>query len=62
MNKISSHTFKHTLRDIHKNTESRKFCFVLGAGSSFKSGIPTGGHLSEKKQKEITKDALKIFY
>jgi protein O-mannosyl-transferase len=53
MKKISSHTFKYTLRDIHKNTENRKFCFIIGAGASFKSGIPTGGELAEKWYKEI---------
>jgi tetratricopeptide (TPR) repeat protein len=54
---ISTHTFKHTLRDVHKNTENRKFCFVIGAGASRKSGIPTGGELSQKWFVEI-KDRL----
>ena len=53
MKKISSHTFKYTLRDIHLNTENRKFCFVIGAGASYKSGIPTGGQLAEKWFSEI---------
>lgn len=53
MKKISSHTFKHILSDIHKNTENRRFCFVIGAGASFKSGIPTGGQLAEKWYEEI---------
>jgi len=53
MKKISTHTFKHTLRDIHKHTESRKFCFILGAGASFKSGIPTGGQLAQEWYDEI---------
>lgn len=53
MKKISLHTFKHTLKDIHKHTQNRKLCFVLGAGASFKSGIPTGGHLAQKWYKEI---------
>ena len=53
MKKISSHTFKYTLRDIKSNTENRKFCFILGAGSSFSSGIPTGGKLAEKWFSEI---------
>jgi len=47
-------TFKHTLRDIHQNSLDRKFCFVLGAGASFKSGIPTGAHLADKWFEEIT--------
>ena len=53
MKKISLHTFKHTLRDIHKNTENRKFCFIVGAGASFKSGIPTGGQLAQKWFNEL---------
>lgn len=53
MQTISSHTFKYTLRDIHKKTESRKFCFILGAGASFSSGIPTGGELASLWFKEI---------
>ncbi len=53
MEKISSQTFKYTVRDIHKNTESRKFCFVIGAGASVKSGIPSGGELSDRWYKEI---------
>lgn len=53
MKKISLHTLKHTLRDIHTNTENRKFCFVIGAGASYKSGIPTGGQLAKKWYNEI---------
>ena len=53
MKTISTNTFKYTLRDIHKKTENRKFCFVIGAGASRKSGIPTGGELAEKWFKEI---------
>ena len=53
MKTISTHTFKYTLRDIHKNSENRKFCFVIGAGASRKSGIPTGGELSEMWFPEI---------
>ncbi len=53
MKTISLHTLKHTLRDIHVNTENRKFCFVLGAGASYTSGIPTGGQLAKKWFAEI---------
>lgn len=53
MKTISTLTFKHTLKDIHKNTETRRFCFVVGAGASRKSGIPTGGELAEKWFSEI---------
>ncbi len=53
MNIISSKKFKHTIKDIHKHTENRKLCFVLGAGTSVKSGIPSGGELAEKWFAEI---------
>jgi len=53
MKRISLQNFKYTLRDIHKNTENRKFCFVMGAGASYKSGIPTGGQLAKKWYDEI---------
>jgi Tfp pilus assembly protein PilF len=53
MKKISLHNFKYTLRDIHTNTENRKFCFVVGAGASYKSGIPTGGQLAKTWFAEI---------
>ncbi|GAB3935128.1 hypothetical protein [Mucilaginibacter myungsuensis] len=53
MKSISTLTFQHTLKDIHKNTDNRKFCFVLGAGASRKSGIPTGGELSKRWFSEI---------
>lgn len=53
MKTITTHTFKNTLRNIHKNTENRKFCFVIGAGASRKSGIPTGRELAEKWFTEI---------
>lgn len=53
MKTISSQTFKHTLKDIHKNTENRKFCFVFGAGASCKSGIPAGEELAKQWFDEI---------
>jgi len=53
MKVITTNTFRHTLRDIHKKTENRKFCFVIGAGASSKSGISTGRELSEKWFDEI---------
>jgi tetratricopeptide (TPR) repeat protein len=53
MKKISLHNFKHTLRDIHTNTENRKFCFIMGAGTSYSSGIPTGGQLAKQWFEEI---------
>ncbi len=50
---ISSKAFKHTLRDIHKNADNRRFCFIIGAGASRKSGIPTGGELAAAWFSEI---------
>ena len=54
MKTISIRTFKHTLRDIHQKSLDRKFCFLLGAGASFKSGIPTGADLAKEWFKEIS--------
>ncbi len=53
MNVISTKSFKHTIRDIHKNADNRKFCFVIGAGASRNSGIPTGGEMANKWFSEI---------
>jgi protein O-mannosyl-transferase len=53
MKVISTKSFKHTIKDIHKNADNRKFCFVIGAGASRKSGIPTGGEMADKWFSEI---------
>jgi len=53
LNKINTQTFKHILKDIHKSSENRKFCFIIGAGASVKSGIPSGEELAKKWFKEI---------
>ncbi len=53
MNVISTKSFKHTIRDIHKNADNRKFCFVIGAGASRNSGIPTGREMADKWFSEI---------
>lgn len=50
---ISLHKFKHTLKDIKKNSQHRKLCFVVGAGASVKSGIKTGGQLATEWYDEI---------
>jgi protein O-mannosyl-transferase len=54
MNVISTKSFKHTIRDIHKNADNRKFCFVIGAGASRNSGIPTGKEMANKWFSEIS--------
>jgi len=33
---------------INNKMEDRKFCFILGAGASVQSGIPTGGELATR--------------
>jgi Tfp pilus assembly protein PilF len=47
MKVIDTDLFIHTISDIHKNDDHRKFCFVLGAGASYTSGIKTGNDLAE---------------
>jgi hypothetical protein len=53
MKTISLHTLKHTLKDIHSLSDNRKFCFVMGAGASYKSGIPTGGDMAKQWYDEM---------
>jgi len=53
MKSISTTEFKHTLKDINENTENRRYCIVVGAGASRKSGIPTGGELATKWYNEL---------
>jgi tetratricopeptide (TPR) repeat protein len=36
-----------------KGTETRQYCFILGAGASKQSGIPTGAELAKQWLKEI---------
>lgn len=50
---ISLQNLKYTLRDIHSESANRKFCFIIGAGASVNSGIPTGGQLAKKWFDEI---------
>lgn len=60
MKTISLHTLKHTLKDIHSLSDNRKFCFVMGAGASYKSGIPTGGTMAKLWFDEIQKRTATI--
>jgi protein O-mannosyl-transferase len=55
MKVIDTDLFIHTIADIHKNDDHRKFCFVLGAGASYGSGIKTGNHLAKEWFIEIEK-------
>lgn len=38
---------------IDKTMKDRQFAFILGAGASFTSGIPTGQHLAERWLKDL---------
>lgn len=51
MNKISLKTFLyHFCKNIR---EDKKYCFILGAGASKQSGIPTGAELVQKWMAEL---------
>lgn len=50
---ISLKKFLNTFKEIHDTDIERKFCFVLGAGASVSSGIPTGATLAKKWLDEI---------
>lgn len=39
---------------LDQDSKSRKYCFILGAGASKQSGIPTGGELAKKWLEEIS--------
>jgi len=51
-NKLSVNEFVKQYILDHES-RSRKYCFILGAGASKQSGIPTGGELAKKWLKEI---------
>ncbi|MBX8567653.1 tetratricopeptide repeat protein [Pseudomonas cichorii] len=38
---------------IHSSMKDRQFAFILGAGASFTSGIPTGQHLAQRWLKDL---------
>ncbi|MBX3746596.1 MAG: tetratricopeptide repeat protein [Verrucomicrobiae bacterium] len=40
--------FLETFSDRHRNRGDRPFCFILGAGASQQSGIPTGGDMARE--------------
>lgn len=45
--------FLKRFRECHYAVSERPFCFILGAGASKESGIPTGGELVERWLKEL---------
>ncbi|MFV1885495.1 MAG: SIR2 family protein [Balneola sp.] len=55
--KITQKRLVKIFKDIKRlKSEEIKFCFLLGAGASFSSGIPTGFTLSKKWYDEIKED------
>ena len=56
MTKPEEITLKELLRLFSDKGENEKFCFILGAGASKPSGIPTGAELAEEWLKEIEED------
>jgi tetratricopeptide (TPR) repeat protein len=43
----------HFMRIINKSRLGRRFCFIIGAGASIQSGIPTGAELVKKWLEEL---------
>jgi len=55
--KISQKSLVRLFKDTHENEKSDlRFCFLLGAGASRSSGIPTGAGLAEQWYAEIKDD------
>lgn len=50
---ISQNSLVQLFKDAY-DSENIRFCFLLGAGASVSSGIPTGAALAEKWHGEIT--------
>lgn len=53
--KITIEGFLDEFVQRHEQMTDRPFCWVLGSGASFQSGIPTGGALATQWLKEIHK-------
>jgi len=51
--KINTVGFLSEFERRHKLLPDRPFCWVLGSGASFQSGIPTGGVLTLQWLKEL---------
>jgi tetratricopeptide (TPR) repeat protein len=52
--RMSIKTFlEHFMRIINKSGLGRRFCFIIGAGASIQSGIPTGAELAKKWLEEL---------
>lgn len=53
MDRITTKEFIRVFKDISKHSSDKKFCFILGAGASKSSGIPTGEEMSKYWLDEI---------
>jgi len=52
MKKISLQTFLYHFSNNHR--KDKKYCFILGAGASKQSGIPTGAELVKEWMNQLT--------
>ena len=53
MRRITAQGFLHRFAERHRNRTDRPFCFVLGAGASKPSQIPTGEELVDQWLREL---------
>jgi tetratricopeptide (TPR) repeat protein len=54
--RLSLKRFLTHLKDRHEGEKERPFCFILGAGASVQSDIPTGGQLVDRWLAEMHRD------
>ena len=52
-NKLSLEGLLNEIKKVSIGAHQRKFCFILGAGASITSGIPSGQALIDKWDKEL---------
>src|ERR1043166_1983150 len=55
--RLSLNRFLTYVKDQHEGQKERPFCFILGAGASVQSDIPTGGQLVDRWLREMHADA-----
>ena len=56
---ITSRQLVRMLKDASGESKGTKFCFLIGAGASMSSGIPSGADLARKWIREIEEDCGK---
>ncbi|PVZ11555.1 SIR2 family protein [Porphyromonas loveana] len=56
---ITSRQLVRMLKDASGESKGKKFCFLIGAGASISSGIPTGADLAREWIREIEEDCSK---